>query len=72
MKKLRKYVKSRRDIVITAPLLLCFVTFLFNFVSAIKKGNIDSTAFSQLMTTVDGFGTVCSAIIMLVMRRKKK
>lgn len=71
MKKLRKLSKARR-IAITAPMLLCFVTFLFNFVSAVQKGNIDGTTFQQLSMTVDGFGAVCSAIIMLALKNKKK
>ena len=71
MKKLRKLVKSRH-VAITAPMLLCFVTFVFNFATAVKKGEIDGTTFQQLSMTVDGFGAVCSAIIMLAFKNKKK
>lgn len=72
MKRLRKHTKSKRRIVITATMFLCFVTFVTNLIAAVKTGNISTEAYAQLATTADGFGAMCSAIIAVVLRAKNK
>lgn len=72
MKRLRDYIKKKPNLVLTAPTLLCFVTFVTNLIHALKDGHIDNNEYHQLLATADGFETVVLVIVMLVLKDKKK
>ena len=72
MKRLRKKLKDSPHLALSVPALLCFISFITNFIASIKDGNIDSNELHQLLSSADGFETVVIIIIMLVLRDKKK
>lgn len=69
MKKLRGKIKDKPYIVLTIPLVLCCIKFISNLYAALKDGNVDSTEYSQLLLTADGFEAV---ILILYMRLKSR
>lgn len=71
MKKLRKSLQSNAPIVLTVPMILCFITFLTNLFQALKDGNIDRAELHQLLMTADGFEAVVLSVIIFVLREKK-
>lgn len=72
MGKIRKYFKAKPHLVLTAPAILCFVTFITNLFAALKDGNIDSGELHQLLSTADGFETVVLILVMVALKDKKK
>lgn len=70
MTKLGKKVKNSPHIALSVPAILCFITFITNFIASIKDGNIDSTELHQLLSSVDGFETVVLVIVMFILRKK--
>ncbi len=72
MDKLREYLKNKPHIALSAPAVLCFLTFITNLVKAMQDGYIDDAEFHQLLSTADGFETVILFVVMLVLRDKNK
>lgn len=72
MDRLRKFLKKKPHLVLSAPAILCFITFITNLVKALSDGNIDSNEFHTLLASADGFETVVLFIVMLVLKDKKK
>lgn len=72
MKKLKKVFEDKPHYVLSVLVLLCFITFISNFIMAFRDGVIDSNEFHQLLSTADGFETVVLFIMMLVLKGKKK
>lgn len=72
MKKLKKIFESKPHYVLSVPAILCFITFISNFIMAFRDGVIDSNEFHQLLSTADGFEAVVLFIMMLVLKDKKK
>ncbi len=72
MDKLRKKIKDKPHLALSVPTLLCFITFVTNFIAAMKDGNIDSNELHSLLSSADGFETVALIIIMFVLNDKKK
>jgi hypothetical protein len=72
MNKLRKSIKNKPHLALSVPMGLCFITFITNFIAALKDGNIDSTELHRLLGSADGFETVVLIIIMFVLKDKKK
>ena len=58
--------------VLSVPTLLCFITFILNFIKAIGDGIIDSNELHALMASADGFETVVLFVVMIVLKDKKK
>lgn len=72
VKRARNYVKRKPHVAIGIPALLCFVTFIINFIAAISDGVIDAKELHQLLSTADGFEAVVLFVVMLVLKDKKK
>ncbi len=72
MKRLKKMLKAKTPVVLSVPLLLCFVTFITNLIKSLRDGNIDSDEFHQLLSTSDGFEAVILFAIMFVLKDKNK
>lgn len=72
MNRLRKKIKQKPHLVLGVPAVLCFITFITNFIAAISDGNIDSSELHTLLSSADGFEAVLLVIIMFVMRDKNK
>lgn len=72
MKRLRDYLKDKPHVAITVPAVLCFVTFVTNFIAALKDGVIDENELHQLLSVADGFGTVACFLAMSIVRNKNK
>lgn len=67
-----KKIKDNPHRALSIPALLCFVTFITNFIASLKDGKIDSNELHQLLSSADGFETVILVIIIMVLREKKK
>lgn len=72
MRKARNYVKRKPHVAIGIPAVLCAVTFVINFISAISDGVIDAKELHQLLSTADGFEAVVLFVVMLVLKDKKR
>jgi hypothetical protein len=72
MQKFKDYIKKRANTVIAIPAWLCFITFIINFVAAMRDGFISSEELHQLLTTADGFETVVLFIVAFVLRDRKR
>ncbi len=72
MKKLKKYVRKKPHLILTIPTVLCFISFITNFISAIKDGHIDQNELHELLSSADGFETVVLVLIMLFIRKRNK
>ena len=72
MDKLRKKIKSKPHVALSVPTVLCFISFITNFIAAMKDGNLDSNELHHLLSSADGFETVVLIIIMVVLKDKKK
>jgi hypothetical protein len=72
MRKLRKKLKEKPYLALSAPAVLYFVAFIINFVSSLKDWNIDASEMHQLLAYVDGFQAVALIIIMAALHQKKK
>ncbi len=68
---LRKKIRSNLHVALSVPTVLCFITFITNFIASMKDGNIDSAELHQLLSSADGFETVLLVIVMYVLRKKK-
>lgn len=64
--------KDKLYLAVGAPAVLCFITFITNFVQAIKDGNIDSTEMHGLLASIDGFESVVLFAVMYIMKKKDK
>lgn len=72
MNKLRKYIKSKPELAISIPTILCFIQFTTDLINAIKSGFIDSNTMTQLLSSANGFETVVLVIVMMVLKDKQK
>ncbi len=72
MNRLSKKIVAHHHLALSVPVVLCFISFITNFIAAIKDGNIDANELHQLLLSADGFETALLVIIMFVMKRKKK
>lgn len=72
MKKLRFYLRKKPHAVITWPAIACFIAFIFNLISALKNGTIDSIELHQLLSDAQGFETVVFVGIMIVLSYFKR
>jgi hypothetical protein len=70
MKRHRRHVKYKKNI-ISLSSVLYFVAFIAIFISIIKTGRIDNIEFNELIKSSDGFESVLTGIIMLVLKVKK-
>lgn len=71
MEWLRELIKSKPHVVLSMPAILCFVTFILNFFTAVSDGKIDANEMTTLLGTADGFETVVLFVVMLALRNKK-
>lgn len=67
----RKKIRSNPHVVLSVPAVLCFISFITNFIASMKDGNIDSAELHQLLSSADGFETVLLVIVMFVLHKKK-
>lgn len=72
MKKIKRKIREKPQIAISAPAILCFVTFISNMIKALGDGNIDTNELHALLASADGFETVVLFIVMLVLKDRKK
>lgn len=72
MERLRKKIKAKPNVALSVPMVLCFISFITNFIAAMKDGNLDSNELHQLLSSADGFQAVVLFIIMVVLKDKKK
>lgn len=72
MEWLRLLLKNKSHVVLSAPALLCFITFCTNLYSALSDGKIDSNEFSALLSTADGFESVVLFVLIMVLKDKNK
>jgi len=72
MKKLRRYLKSKPQVAISVPALLCFVQFIVNLFQAFRYGTLDGNTMNQLLSSADGFETVVLVLIMFALNEKDK
>ncbi len=72
MEKIRKKIKENPHFALSVPAVLCFITFITNFIASLKDGNIDSNELHQLLFSADGFETVFLVLIMFVLKDKSK
>lgn len=71
-RKIRRKINQRPHLVLSVPAVLCFITFITNFIAAMKDGTIDSIELHQLLSSADGFETVVLVVLMLVLRKRKR
>jgi hypothetical protein len=71
MKRLLQLLQKNAHGALSIPALLCFITFITNFVQALQDGNIDAQEYHTLLTYTDGFETVFLLLVMLALRDKK-
>ena len=71
MNKLRQKIKQKPHLILSVPAVLCFITFITNFIAALSDGKIDNTELHTLLSSADGFEAVLLVIIMYVMKDKK-
>lgn len=67
----RKKIRSNAHVALSVPAVLCFISFITNFIASMKDGNIDSAELHQLLSSADGFETVLLVIVMFVLHKKK-
>lgn len=72
MLNVKNYLKKKPHMVLSVPTVLCFITFITNFISALNDGKIDTNEYHALLASADGFETVVLFIMMLVLKNKKK
>ena len=72
MRRLRNKIKDKPHLALSVPTVLCFISFVTNFIAAIKDGNIDNNELHQLLSSANGFETVVLVVIMFVLKDKKK
>jgi len=72
MNELMNKLKDNAHIAISVPAVLCFITFITNFVKALSDGNIDTNEFHTLLASADGFETVILFVVMLALKKKDK
>lgn len=72
IRKFIEFFKENPNLAISVPTLLCFVQFSYEVFEIIDTGVFDSNAFNQLVSSANGFETVCLCFIMLVLKSKKK
>lgn len=72
MKKLLELLKKNPHAAVSAPAILCFITFCTNLRTALSDGNIDANEFSGLLSTIDGFETVVLFVVMIVLKSRDK
>ena len=72
IRSIRVYLLNKPHVALSVPAVLCFVTFITNFIASLKDGIIDDVEYHRLLSTADGFETVVLVIIMLALRNKKK
>ena len=70
--ELKEFIKSRPHVALSAPAILCFITFITNFIASIKDGVIDSAEYHTLLTTFDGFEAVVLFFIALALNDRDK
>lgn len=72
MRRLKSYIKSKPNIAISVPALLCFLQFIINLFEVFETGIFDSNVMTQLLSSADGFESVVLFAIMLALKEKKK
>lgn len=70
--KLREYLKTKASLAISLPTVLCFIQFVAEIGDIIKAGKMDNAAFTQLLSSANGFETVVLVVIMIVLKEKSK
>ncbi len=72
IRKVKRFIKKNPASALSVPAILCFVQFIMNAIEIAETGVFDKNAMNQLLSSADGFEAVCLAIIMLVLKDKKK
>lgn len=68
----KQILKDYPHVAISVPAVLCFITFITNFINSLKDGVIDSNEMHALLATADGFESVFLFIVVIVLKRKNK
>ena len=71
MKRIKEYIKSSPNAVLSIPAILCFIQFSISVYDIFSTHTFNLDALSGLLSSVDGFETVVLCIIMLALKRKK-
>lgn len=72
MRRIKKYIKSKPELAISVPAILCFIQFSMNLFEVFKTGIFTSQAMTQLLSSADGFETVVLCVIMVALKDKRK
>jgi len=70
--KLICFCKESPNFAISIPTILCFIQFIYEALDIMDGQTFDGDRFGQLLSSANGFETVCLCLIMLVLKRKKK
>lgn len=72
MRKLQRKVKENPHLALSVPTVLCAITFVTNFIAALKDDSINNSEMHQLLANASAFETVILFVLMFVLKNKKK
>lgn len=72
MKRLREYIKSKPNLVLSIPTFLCFLQFISTVVDLIKLRKFDYNSVIQLLSSLDGFEAFILCIVLMALKKETK